>query len=861
MLAIRKKNNIKLDKETSNIEVSNLTYELNPLLAKKAIKFSFNNSEGYFEIRGRFSKGYTYDFKMDVTPDLEYFTDGTIEMVIKLVSGANTSSTYYMNGNSKQISMKIVCDDENVFRIRLIGTAIWGVLDPVVGWVNKISFQNSQWSELDVEFAKIKLTESVKETNSLNKINSLVSNNFKIVLNEQNINALEFNPSILTNFNNTHYIYDFKFTISNRSFKGELYINSLTKQNLSYIADVNLYSSLPTIMNELKNLKVNSLRLTDPRFVTTNIKSKSYSTVTGTEEYCWILHDYGQNITENFFNNKKGVNNLKHIQDMHTLVHSEDYDLDTEVTQTNFNELFINNFYPAYFAKYLFKKIHSDLNLTVAGNFLNTEIFNKLLVLPNDVTKDINKHNNAFRLHMYNSPPQSNVISVGGSTEIGLHGVVDPDFNNGTIVCSPLCRQYSPHEALYTGFKYDITFLVENEDQLPGTNKFSIDLFWKYKSLAPGQNHFIQHYYGGINEELSGTTDVKLTGEVSEVYVPNNTSNDAGDIEFRCILSNYSTNDRLRFTVSEMLFENVEKISSKTAPKNYFNSAKILPKISQFDFIKNIINTFNLFPVLEDNKITYYTFDEYYQNRKEDIFNLDTYEDIDINYELPPKYLDNKYIYSWKQSEQGDQKYFNENNEYPFGSFVAAGSDKSIKETKFENIFSIPEQKEIEISAGNLINIGTSAKNKIQDDRKIYSGITESYYMHNFEPVTDDLTFGLWENKSIGGSIDYLTENFTLDSITNINSAVNTTGSISLLQEEIYNKYHKAYLDNLVDVNGLKIKVKVYLTTSEFARLHMNSLVKFKNSFFYLEKISNWSNNTKTTLTLIKINKLNPYHI
>lgn len=854
MLAIRKKEDYIFNEETPSVIItSGLTYDTNTILGSTAIEFDINNSSESIRI-ANLEDGKTYFLKIYLTPNPDTFYDATDELRVQLTSGANTSGAEYAVKDDESVSLSIETDGKSIY-INLSGDVVAG---QITGWIDYATLQQNKWEELDIEASNIKLNNAIKETTDLNKIQTQYSSSFPLIMNKRNIAALGVNPNILTKYNNVNLVYEFRLTLSDYNFDGWLEVTKISKSDQVYIATVNLYSKIIDFITDISDQKLNLIKgLTQPEYVNSNIRQHSYSAVTGSQEYCYIMHDYGQNINNKFFSNTKGVNRklVKIESDFNS---NTSFYLNNETREYNsmdtfYTEIFSNNFYPSYFAEYMFRKIHTDYGFSVGGDLLDIDAFSNLLIMPSNLTEEVSEEDYALKSVMgsaYNSQiPQNTLVTL----TIPLSA--DTNYDNGSINSN----LYEPEHAMYCGFDYEITISFTG-DTVAGYYNVGGEFVILYDGIATNNCDFVSHYIGTSFEE-NEVKEVTWQGSIpSGIYIPEKNIT-GGGIKFILNLTSIDTPSYINYRIVDINISNVGKISDRVAPTATFNSEQLLPNITKFDFVKQIITMFNLYPTIENNKIIYNTYDNFYTGST---VTIDT-RDIDVTeYQLPQNFVANKYKWNWRQNDNiGDIKYFNDSHENDWGSYSKKGINSNDTIQEYSNPFGITYHRAVELDGGTVLEMGVSSANMGVDNRYVYIGDPDVYFYNSWEPIPDDVTFGIWTNMASpqinGGNVAYITEYFTTVDIDNINTAVYSEGSDSLLWSSLYDNYYKTEIQNLTNVNALKIKFKAYITEGKYAMLELGSLVKLQNAYFHIESIKNFNGKDMAEFTLIKVN-VNPFY-
>jgi hypothetical protein len=729
----------------------------------------------------------------------------------------------------------------------------------VYGWINSVVITTNDWNELDVEPDIIELTSSIKSTEDLSKIQTTYSNEFELVLNKQNMDALEFHPDYLHNFNNRRTIYDMRLNLSDIHFQGNLEITEIYYENGLATATVNLFSKLAEFVNKLESKLISEISSSYMTYNLNDMDNHIYTTNYHNKEYCYILHDFGQNINKQFLSSS----NYKSINKQFTEI---DYNYGSNSGMEDSNSLsyeqmglgtdrkglFINNFIPTPFVANIFKKIHSENGYILRGDFIESDDFQKLLILPNNFINK-NKTRNEFKLI---TPTNTQKFYHLGSNQVHsliLKGDIEPEYDNGCVVYPN--TDYVSRDGIYTGFEYDIDVTAVRESGFTDNSDCRIVFEIGYKYIGNTDDYFVR-IEKGFSITNSDTKEINFKGKIDDVYIPYG----AGlynNVQFKMTFYT-TTSHRIDYEVADLNINNVGLIRDKIAPTYSFNIADILPEMNQLDFIKTIVQMFNLYVEFDEKVITYKTRDEYFSNGN--IENLSTVNINSTNLILPSKYVKKFYKWHYNQPDNGEIKRYNETHFSNYGDLDLSIGHNFDEEQTFETPVSIVYHHQFD-----NFEIGRTCSNDVENDRRIFSGINEDNYYNDWD-MPSEITFGVfaYENNPVDENNEVLKvvdEKFSVAPnpcsgypLTDcyVLSIANKCLSNEIHYSNLYNNYWKSEIENITNPTSNKIEIKTYLSNKEYAKMNLNNTIRFENGYYYIETISDWNSNSLTKITLLK---------
>ncbi len=318
----------------------------------------------------------------------------------------------------------------------------------------------------------------------------------------------------------------------------------------------------------------------------------------------------------------------------------------------------------------------------------------------------------------------------------------------------------------------------------------------------------------------------------------------------------YPADATITFGSNSLIFNKVNNAYPYVG--NTLQIIKLVPKeVKQREFFKSIINMFNLFvspdPTNQRNLIIEPRDDYYTQN----VFNLTDKIDLSQPIEIRPvgNLNASEYLYKYKDDVDYYNKKYLENWVRSYGDRkVQVESDFSKKQKKTELIFSptpsvAPPQKNKvlpTIIGLDQNNQAITTKNNIRilyygglkdtvdtwrhfESTFFFDDYAQYPYMGHFDDpfnATEDLNFGLVKEVYYDDTIEPIT-------VTNNN---------------LYNKYHKKFIDEVTSRNSKIVEAWVYMTPNDFRVWDFRSQYFFENSYYRLQEIKGY-NPTENSLT------------
>ena len=437
-----------------------------------------------------------------------------------------------------------------------------------------------------------------------------------------------------------------------------------------------------------------------------------------------------------------------------------------------------------------------------------------------------------IKLNKYNS--SGVFISTIDEQFFGIQGSNTPVNPNTTITTDS--NPTTSSNEYYVGSLSNPAYVeIDNLNNTSTPNKFYVSANNIY--LNSGEKVKLEVDYECRGNDLRLSTNINFNFNQSNVFWKDSGNNlyDARSFGLN-IISSYFNNEVVNSTYVEG-----STISMNTA---------IPAKVKQRDFIKSLVNMFNLYiqPNPDDEKdLIIEPRDDFYNNNIIDWSSkIDKSKDIDIK---PMGALNSKeYLYTYKQdNDYYNDLYYNTWNEiYGQADFVI-NNDFLKAEHKTEIIFSptpsvgqswydrvIPTIIKFDDKDGvqrTEANIRILQWGGLKDTDQVWlhsdssgSTFTTQYpyagmYNDPYTP-TEDIGFNLTN------------EIYWANVFNNV---------ITFSNNNLYNKYYKKFIEEITDTNSKIVNGYFYLTPSDIANLSFRKQYYFEGQYFRLNKVENYN--------------------
>lgn len=437
-----------------------------------------------------------------------------------------------------------------------------------------------------------------------------------------------------------------------------------------------------------------------------------------------------------------------------------------------------------------------------------------------------------IKLNKYNS--SGVFISTIDEQFFGIQGSNTP-VNPNTTITTAINPTISSNE-YYVGSLSNPAYVeIDNLNNTSTPNKFYVSANNIY--LNSGEKVKLEVDYECRGNDLRLTTNINFNFNQSNVFWKDSGNNlyDARSFGLN-IISSYFNNEVVNSTYVEG-----SSISMNTA---------IPAKVKQRDFIKSLVNMFNLYiqPNPNDEKdLIIEPRDDFYNNNIIDWSSkIDKSKDIDIK---PMGALNSKeYLYTYKK----DNDYYNDlyNNTW---NEIYGQADFTIN-----NDFLKAEHK-TEIIFSPTPSIGQSWYDRVIptiikfDDKDGVQRTEANIRILQWGGLKD--TDQVWLHSDSNGPTNTTqypyagmyddpytpTEDIGFNLTNEIYWANVFNNVITFSNNNLYNKYYKKFIEEITDTNSKIVNGYFYLTPSDIANLSFRKQYYFENQYFRLNKVENYN--------------------
>lgn len=437
-----------------------------------------------------------------------------------------------------------------------------------------------------------------------------------------------------------------------------------------------------------------------------------------------------------------------------------------------------------------------------------------------------------IKLNKYNS---SNVfISTIDEQFFGIQGSNTPVNPNTTITTAS--NPTTSSTEYYVGSLYNPAYVeIDNINNASTPNKFYVSANNIY--LNTGEKVKLEVDYECRGNDLRLSTNINFNFNQSNVFWKDSGNNlyDARSFGLN-IISSYFNNEVVNSTYVE--------------GSTIDMSSSIPAKVKQRDFIKSLVNMFNLYiqPNPDDEKdLIIEPRDDFYNNEVIDWSSkIDKSKDIEF---LPMGALNSKeYLYTYKQdNDYYNDLYYNTWDEvYGQADFII-NNDFLKAEHKTEIIFSpTPSVGQSWYDRVIPTIIKFDDKDGVQrTEANIrilqWGGMkdTDQQWLHS---DSSGVTFKTQYPYSGMYDDPYLpTEDIGFNLTNEIYWANVFNNVITFSNNNLYNKYYKKFIEEITDTNSKIVNGYFYLTPSDISNLSFRKQYYFEGQYFRLNKVENYN--------------------
>lgn len=486
--------------------------------------------------------------------------------------------------------------------------------------------------------------------------------------------------------------------------------------------------------------------------------------------------------------------------------------------QGGFNDrLDVTNFRPALFCKEIFNRIMSEAGYTYNSDFWSSNNLDKIVVLNNEDTFQayLNQLGGAFLLEQTISNSYDPVILDGGNLFDSYFDFTPDGLGNYYIV---------------NNSGVDIKATIKGRIKWTrATNIADV--------LSIGSNMvYVDYPITG----LSGTTDFEFT------FVLQNGVPYYVEAKINSIPLDVNPID------SYFYVYNFDQLTKYTAlyDKSISGKSFVPTGVKQSEFVKSIINLFNLYIIQDkDNEfnLSFIPYPDFYLNEYVD---WDSKKDLDKGYTLKSSndFLPKKMSFKYKADNDYYSKLYNNKYSQAYGNKVyTTGNEFSKDDKAIELIFSLVPSTfintDMALPAMFDINQDGSYKSvKTNPKLAFFGGIKNctNYSIYNGNDLLDatNVTYPYF-----GHLYDY-----EADSTTNIlfDLAFEAPKEIYLTIDfyPVYNlfvKYYEEFIQSQDNKDAKLVTLYFLLNTIDIMNLDFRKLVKVQNGLYYLNKIDGYN--------------------
>jgi len=564
-------------------------------------------------------------------------------------------------------------------------------------------------------------------------------------------------------------------------------------------------------------------------------------------------------------------------------------------------QLSVNDIYPSVYVRKLWDQIHKQAGINYEGDFFNTDNFNALLLnywgdykLPEEDKKSRYSAAEFSHTHYTSIHNQSIIeeliIETIPETEVGdiYENYYTPSKDSimkvklkGSLRAS-LCLSDSDSEDLIERSGTDTyTFTSRYFIYLRGHKSGEYNNYTGTGGINEGFNYFIRimPYLINLNYDVNGGYEEHI--EEFEIELDYNLFSSLDKYELiikqdfyefpPLLVEKLDLNAKGNFLKTDVTGI-IEYIShDKIPPNNVFNVNKLMPDITQGEFIKNIATLFNLRFTFDGNTNTihWHTFDEFYMKESE-VKDLTAKIDKDsIQKQLGAEFQTSEYNFAFKDVKGTSIEKYNSEHEHKFGSYkiTQPGEVKKektnitlkfgIQDYEWKGNYQLPitsncKKTGYPTSSAYPRNMNTIPYLSYQNIRTLFldqtmvfrNALGKRYLLTTF-PTSSPLLGITYEGA--------LTDVFSLEFYPkDVEFNYYKQPNLGLYKSYFMNDYN-----DIIDKNAIIYKVKAKLTNHDFLNLKLNDIIQFNGITTRIIKISNFNEHSLTTLELLKI-KFNP---
>ena len=616
----------------------------------------------------------------------------------------------------------------------------------------------------------------------------------------------------------------------------EGYLQLLSVNKTTQVYEVVVYGVIANIVNQLSDLKLNDLDLSDYNHVLniTNVTDSWDGAITYTgastgDEILYPIIDYG-------------------------------YGYDQDNIEITFNQpiLTCDRLKPAIKVKTVFEEILKSVGYTtITSTFLNSDFFSNQYMTLGDSSEFINNDiEDSFRIgknfgQTFNLNTPSDIIFPSQTAATGL------DFHVGEGNLDTNGFYTAPSDGFYK-FRFTINYTSTSV------------AFYGFK-INPIINSVVQDktYSGNIATTSSGNKYFTVTTDL--MYL------DSGDVlKFQGNYTGASAGNSMLILASvsgaanQTRFELIESPASSVGSTIKFDAGNnIMPKVTQIDFLKSILSRYNL--VMQPSRFATILEIEPIQDFFDEGISVDWTDKLDLSKPLIIKptyeYQKDKIIFKDQEAEDYVTSEYEKKFGHPYNFYsIEIQSPFKQKGTnlEIESIFSSFTTDRIgggvDISIARLYQINNNEIERIDAKPKLfyYSGKKtcnnfDLYESSGSASATVINEYPFCSHYSMAGqSIQETDFDIRFKSGASI-------GEASLVhtqpKTDTFSKCWKQHLDNLFNKDARILIANFKLTSIDIANFKYNDKIFVKDTYYRINKISNYAigKDVSTRVEMIRV--------
>jgi len=553
----------------------------------------------------------------------------------------------------------------------------------------------------------------------------------------------------------------------------------------------------------------------------------------------------------------------------------------------NSNVWHVADFYPATYLKTYIDAIFLDAGFTYTSTFFDSAFFKKLIVPFAGEGLTLSPLQVANRL--FSAELTAPYITTLPFTNAYTQFLISPIIFNNEI--SDPSNQYNPtfgiFTALNTGFyEFYVNATVEGICSVAGTINapvalipcnVSIDLYHNYLGTLPLVSANFNLVNGTAYVIGSTIYSQLLTGTSQSIHM------NAGESIYAKYTVTIISVQNFNYSSAPLViqhkinagadFENKITNTSIQQGETVDLSAVAPVDIKQADLFSSVMQTFNLFCEIDKttpNNLIINTYDDFYDTGSK----RDWTKKVDVSKTMtitPMGALDAR-RYQIKYSDDTDywNKFYKDKWQDTYGEKNVDIVNDFLKNTNTNQVLFAPTPSIGEVATDRIIpeiyslgNTGVQTKVKSKMRLLYWGGALATVNPWNYNSSQSSQPSTIESVYPYCGHVDNpITP--TLDLCFGVPSEiyyVNPYGQTRYTNNNLYNKYHSKFIEEITDRNSKLIVLFVYLNPLDIFNISFRDLIYIDNHFYRLQKIIDYNpiNPQSTKVELLKIKNGVPY--